>query len=164
MFGSHPNLQGTVNNSPRETALIWEPHLQLTKTILPFSLPWWNLSGSSCGWSPVHLPPQNWKKNPYIYNQKPTKNFFFPIHLWIREDSPQRSEPDRMRNEKSELYMWWNSRSSEKEKEKKTQQQQQQQQHRLWKNFVCDNRDNLLVRWTLWSAASNPLLMILCCS
>jgi hypothetical protein len=45
--------------------------------------------------------------------------------------------------------MWWNSRSSEKEKEKKTQQQQQQQQHRLWKNFVCDNRDNLLVRWTL---------------
>jgi hypothetical protein len=37
----------------------------------------------------------------------------------------------------------------EKEKEKKTQQQQQQQQHRLWKNFVCDNRDNLLVRWTL---------------
>jgi hypothetical protein len=34
----------------------------------------------------------------------------------------------------------------------------------LWKTFVCDNRDNLLVRWTLWSAASNPLLMIMCCS
>ncbi len=34
-----------------------------------------------------------------------------------------------------------------KEKEKKT--KQQQQQHRLWKNFVCDSRDNLLVRWTL---------------
>jgi hypothetical protein len=52
--------------------------------------------------------------------------------------------------------MWWNSRSSEKgkkekEKEKKVHQQQQhqQQQHRLWKTFVCDNSDNLLVRWTL---------------
>jgi len=48
--------------------------------------------------------------------------------------------------------MWWNSRSSEKEKkekEKEKKTQQQQQQHRLWKNFVCDSRDNLLVRWTL---------------
>jgi hypothetical protein len=54
-------------------------------------------------------------------------------------------------NEKSELYMWWNSRSSEKGKKEKEKEKklQQQHQHRLWKFCVCDNRDNLLVKWTL---------------
>jgi hypothetical protein len=32
-----------------------------------------------------------------------------------------------MRNEKSELYMWWNSRSSEKEKKEKEKEKKTQQ-------------------------------------
>jgi hypothetical protein len=78
------------------------------------------------------------------------------IRHWVHPSLNERRKSTKIRtgqngdNEKSELYMWWNSRSSEKgKKEKEKEIKVQQQQHRSWKFFVGDNRDNLLVKWNL---------------